>query len=522
MEREIDLRELALLLWRKIWLIAAVGIVCLIAGFLGTKMFIAKKYSSSTKIYAQSTYQENNESKTNDISKSKQLINTYIEVLKDDPVMEAVGKRLLDRFSESKMRECFSVETVTDEETGAAVKQIKASSIRGCLAITSVTDTNVIRIVATTKDPEVSAAVCEILREEANGFITEAVKLGGVRYIKGSEVKVNRVQVSPNAKKNAFLAGFAGAFLVALIIIILDLMDNTVKTTEVLSEKFKKPILGEIQNIEETQKRRFGKRKVSLLENEQRRTLMDKDIPFYVVESCKSLRTNVNFALSTNDKKVLAVSSANPSEGKSTTAANLAITMAESGKKVLLIDADLRKNVQNRIFKVKNEKGLSSVISRMHPVEECIQATSIDNLHIMTSGPLPPNPSELLASRQAGELFDFLSEIYDLVIIDSPPICVATDILTLGDRIAGILLVFRYGMTTEEDAGEAVKRVELANMNLVGFVLNGIDVKTHGGYYSKYSKYSTYGADNNNDESEDSENAGASKAAPQRQPLRKK
>jgi capsular exopolysaccharide synthesis family protein len=195
--------------------------------------------------------------------------------------------------------------------------------------------------------------------------------------------------------------------------------------------------------------------------------------------------------------------------------------MAESGKKVLLIDADLRKNVQNRIFKVKNEKGLSSVISRMHPVEECIQATAVDNLHIMTSGPLPPNPSELLASRQAGELFDFLSEIYDLVIIDSPPICVATDILTLGDRIAGILLVFRYGVTTEEDAGEAVKRVELANMNLVGFVLNGIDVKTHGGYYSKYSKYSTYGADNN-EGSEESDSASASRTAPQRQQLRKK
>ena len=154
-------------------------------------------------------------------------------------------------------------------------------------------------------------------------------------------------------------------------------------------------------------------------------------------------------------------------------------------------------------------------------VEECIQATAVDNLHIMTSGPLPPNPSELLASRQAGELFDFLSEIYDLVIIDSPPICVATDILTLGDRIAGILLVFRYGVTTEEDAGEAVKRVELANMNLVGFVLNGIDVKTHGGYYSKYSKYSTYGADNN-EGSEESDSASASRTAPQRQQLRKK
>ena len=261
------------------------------------------------------------------------------------------------------------------------------------------------------------------------------------------------------------------------------------------------------------------KKKIRDVENEQRRTLLDKDIPFYVVESCKSLRTNVNFALSTNDKKVLAVSSANPSEGKSTTAANLAITMAESGKKVLLIDADLRKNVQNRIFKVKNEKGLSSVISRMHPVEECIQATAIDNLHIMTSGPLPPNPSELLASRQAIELFDFLSEIYDLVIIDSPPICVATDILTLGDRIAGILLVFRYGMTSEDEASEAVKRVELANMNLVGFVLNGIDIKNSSGYYSKYSKYSSYGQEEESGEGSDGSSANRNL---QRQQIRRK
>ena len=512
MEREIDLRELALLLWRKIWLIAAVGFVCLVAGFLWTKMFIPKKYSSHIQIYAQSTFSEDNDNQLNDISKSKQLINTYIEVLKDDAVMLSVGNELVDKFGPDKMRECFAMEG----------DRIKESSLKSCLSITSVTDTNAIRIVATTKDAEVSAAVCTELSKQANGFIERAIKLGGIRYIEDYEVKVNNTPVSPNVKKRAFLAGFAGAFLIALIIIILDLMDNTVKTTEVLSEKFKKPILGEIQNIEETQKRRFGRRKINLQENEQRRTLLDKDIPFYVVESCKSLRTNVNFALSTNDKKVLAVSSANPSEGKSTTAANLAITMAESGKKVLLIDADLRKNVQNRIFKVRNEKGLSSVISRMHPVEGCIQATAIDNLHIMTSGPLPPNPSELLASRQAGELFDFLSEIYDLVIIDSPPICVATDILTLGDRIAGILLVFRYGVTTEEDAGEAVKRVELANMNLVGFVLNGIDIKTHGGYYSKYSKYSTYGSDNN-ENSEETETASASpRTAPQRQQLRKK
>ena len=507
MEREIDLRELALLLWRKLWLIAAVGVICLVAGFIGTKFFVAKKYSSRIQIYAQSTFQENNENTTNDISKSKQLINTYIEVLKDDPIMLSVGNELVKQFGTATMRECFAMDG----------DHIKESSLRSCLSITSVTDTNVIKIVATTKNPEVSAAVCTELSKQANSFIARAVKLGGVRYEEDFDVKVNKTAVSPNLKKRALLAGFGGAFLVALLIIVIDLMDNTVKSTEMLSEKFNKPILGEIQNIDETQKRR--KKKIRDVENEQRRTLLDKDIPFYVVESCKSLRTNVNFALSTNDKKVLAVSSANPSEGKSTTAANLAITMAESGKKVLLIDADLRKNVQNRIFKVKNEKGLSSVISRMHPVEECIQATAIDNLHIMTSGPLPPNPSELLASRQAIELFDFLSEIYDLVIIDSPPICVATDILTLGDRIAGILLVFRYGMTSEDEASEAVKRVELANMNLVGFVLNGIDIKNSSGYYSKYSKYSSYGQEEESGEGSDGSSANRNL---QRQQIRRK
>ena len=98
MEREIDLRELALLLWRKIWLIAIVGIVCFVAGFLWTKMFIPKQYSSSTQIYAQSTFQEGNDTATNDISKSKQLINTYIEVLKDDAVMKSVGDELIKQF----------------------------------------------------------------------------------------------------------------------------------------------------------------------------------------------------------------------------------------------------------------------------------------------------------------------------------------------------------------------------------------------------------------------------------------
>ena len=134
------------------------------------------------------------------------------------------------------------------------------------------------------------------------------------------------------------------------------------------------------------------------------------------------MRTNLIFSLSTSDKKIFAISSPNPSEGKSTTAANIAITLAQADNKVLLIDADMRKPVQHKIFQVKNKIGLSSVIGKMETPAKCIHKNVVKNLDLLPTGPKPPNPSELLASDQTAKILEELSGKYDYIIIDTPPV----------------------------------------------------------------------------------------------------
>lgn len=171
-----------------------------------------------------------------------------------------------------------------------------------------------------------------------------------------------------------------------------------------------------------------------------------KEVPFFIVESYKSIRTNVTFSLSTFDRKIFAVSSSNPGEGKSTTSANIAIAMAQSGSKVLLIDADMRKSVQHKIFGIKNKKGLSSAVSKISSLEDCIQKNVMENLDVMTAGPIPPNPSELLASEQMTAILNELSEKYTVIIIDTPPVNVVTDAMELAKNISGIIMVVRYAV----------------------------------------------------------------------------
>lgn len=224
----------------------------------------------------------------------------------------------------------------------------------------------------------------------------------------------------------------------------------------------------------------------------RRRTLRDKNIAFPVTEAYKNLRTNLTFALSTKKNKIFAVSSSMASEGKSTVAANIAITLAQNNSKVLLIEGDLRKPVQHKIFGLKNDVGISTLIGGIHSFREVVHTNVIDNLDIVTCGPIPPNPSELLGSDNMKKLLEQLSSRYDYIIIDTPPINIVTDALTLLDTIAGILLIAKHAQSTYEALGEAINSIKMADGALLGVVVNNISVAggKYGGKYSYKYKYS--------------------------------
>lgn len=230
------------------------------------------------------------------------------------------------------------------------------------------------------------------------------------------------------------------------------------------------------------------KKNISSNDEDKKAMLLKEDSPFAVQEAYKTIRTNLQFALSPSENKCVVVSSALPSEGKSTTCANLALTMAQTGATVLLIDADLRKSSTHKLFSIPNKVGLSSVLGGFCEVGKGIHGAVFPNLDVMTAGPTPPNPSELLGSDNMEQLIDALRKVYDYIFIDSPPINVVTDALVAAKYAAGVVLIARQGQTTHEEFRRAITSIEFTNQKILGMVLNEV-TEAQGGYYKyKYRK----------------------------------
>lgn len=181
------------------------------------------------------------------------------------------------------------------------------------------------------------------------------------------------------------------------------------------------------------------------------------------------------------------VTSTGPAEGKSTIAANLATVMAQSGKKTLLIDADLRKPTVNHTFRFLNNEGLTQVLTGQASLEQVVKTnTDVDNLDILTSGPIPPNPAELLGSRAMSRLLEEAKSHYHLVLFDTPPVIAVTDAQVLASQVDGVLLVISSGKTNREMAVRAKELLEQVQANILGCVLNNRKMKAGSQYYYYY------------------------------------
>lgn len=218
---------------------------------------------------------------------------------------------------------------------------------------------------------------------------------------------------------------------------------------------------------------------------------------FGLVESYKALRTNIMFSLPAKEnvrsRKILFTSSG-PGEGKSTTTVNLALTLAETETKVLLIDADMRKPTVHKYFDIESRVGLSNLLSGMNTAEECIQKIEgMPNLSVIPSGILPPNPSELLGSSAMTKILSEFESEYDYIIIDTPPINVVADALSIVNRVDGVAFVISQGKATFPEVLRAVESLKFANANIIGSVINRVSSGNKSGNYKNY-RYRSYGA----------------------------
>lgn len=205
-----------------------------------------------------------------------------------------------------------------------------------------------------------------------------------------------------------------------------------------------------------------------------------------ISEQYRTIRTNLQFASVDKELGSILVTSAAPSEGKSLTVANLAVVYAQQGKKILLIDADLRKPTVHYTFRLDNLTGLSTVLVGEEQFTEVIQDSDVENLSVLTSGPIPPNPSELLGSKRMEQFLEDASQFYDVIIIDSPPVLAVADAQILANVVDGSLLVVRSGQTEYEAAEKAKEALERTTSKLLGAVLNDREKKGSNSYYYYY------------------------------------
>ena len=213
-------------------------------------------------------------------------------------------------------------------------------------------------------------------------------------------------------------------------------------------------------------------------------TLEQKKSP--ISEAYRTLRTNVQFTCVDLDTRKIMITSPGPREGKSTTVANLAVSMAQAGKTVLVLDADLRNPTQHKFFGLDNAQGLSVALVQDLDFQQYIRETAVPGVMVLTGGPIPPNPAELVGSKRMKRLMQEVSEQYDMVLIDTPPIVAVTDAAILAQEVDGVILVLAAGEVSKDFAQRAKELLDKVGAKILGAVLNKADMKTSEYYYYYY------------------------------------
>lgn len=238
--------------------------------------------------------------------------------------------------------------------------------------------------------------------------------------------------------------------------------------------------------------KKIGSKNKKIKYVDKSKNVINNDSKFAIVEGYKIARTNLVFSLSAAENNIAVVTSWSKGEGKSTATSNLAISFSKMGKKVLLIDCDLRRPNVHNLLKLDNSVGLSEVVGKFKTFKEAVHSDVLPCLDILTSGSIPPNPSELLASSSFDALINTIRNDYEYIIIDSPPIGVVTDTLLLKDYIGGYVVVVREKVTTHGDIEKTIQNINLAGSKILGFLKVGCTVhekKHYKGYYGYYKYY---------------------------------
>lgn len=472
-EIEIDLGRLFRTLLNKAWLIGAAAVVCAVCVFVFTHLFVTPKYQSSTMIYVNNSISRGevvSSITSSDISASRGLVKSYLAILNTEETMEAVA------------------DYAGVDKTYAQVQQMITAG--------AVDATEIIQIVVTADDPaearKIADAVAHVLPERISGIIegTSTKVVASATLPKGPS--------SPNHGKLALIGFLAGFVLMAALIALQELMDVKIHSETDIEQVCAYPVLSAVPDMgakSNERKNLTGKRKGKKTSDELELALVGNDISFQAMEAYKLLRTKLQFSFADEkDCHIIGVCSALSGEGKSVSAINLAYTISQMNKRVLLIDCDMRRPTVSRKLHINKGNGLSDFLSAQIQEGGLIQMCGIkgneDAFHVISSGRTPPNPVELLSSVRMKKLLALLREKYAYIILDLPPVGEVSDALAVADQTDGMILVVRQNMCDRNKLADAVRQLEFLNTKILGLVFNCTEEKR--GLYA-YKNSSVYG-----------------------------
>jgi polysaccharide biosynthesis transport protein len=351
------------------------------------------------------------------------------------------------------------------------------------------------RLARTKDDNEKLYALVQERTKESE--LTQMMRVNNIRVI--DRPLLPRKPVRPRVPLNLAVGALAGLFLSVGTAVGREFFDRTIKSPDDIEGDVGLVFLGLLPQMDEAgsaysaygtygrRQRKKARGDKTAVEAGPVELLVHQHPASGVAESARAIRTNLLFMAPDRPFSMLAVTSAAPSEGKTTVACSIAIAMAQTGQRVLILDCDMRRPRLHRIFGKLNDVGVTTALLNTSSLDAVISPTDVPNLHVLPSGPLPPNPADLLHSEAFARVLAAVKERYDRIIIDSPPVVPVTDAAVLSTKVDATVLVVRSSRTTKELARQAARALRDVGANLVGAVLNAVDLSARSAYYDHYS-----------------------------------
>ena len=481
-EIEIDLQRLFAALYKKAWLIALAAVVCAVAALLVTILFITPTYQSAAMFYVNNNSLSLGDASvsisSSDISASKSLVKSYIVILE-------------------------TRETLVDVIDYAGVDRTPAQ-VKSMLSAAAVDSTEIFRVVVTSEDPKEAKAIADAIAYILPKRISSIIE-GTSAKVVDSAVLPTRAS-APNYTKNTMMGFVVGLVLMAALIVLRELMDITIRTEDDIAQSCKSPVLTVVPDMNAPAKigkaHAFARKKGSSKQenaNAAPAEIIGKGISFGAAEAYKLLRTKLEFSfVDEGGCRVIGVSGALIGEGKSVSTVNLAYSISQLGKRVLLVDCDMRRPSLADKLPIKAVPGLSDYLAGQTTEDKLFQPCNLkgdtDAFAVVSSGRIPPNPMELLSSAKMENFLAELRQKYDYIILDLPPVSEVGDALAVSRLTDGMLVVVRQNHCNRIALNAAVRQLEFVDAKILGVIFNCTTEagESYGNKYSRYSRYARY------------------------------